>query len=205
MSPKAVRVRVRDGRRAHDEDVEAAVALGRQGQALVDAEAVLLVDDGEGDVAPFDLPLEQGMSADKNVDLARSQTLENAAASGAGVAPGQHGEAKAGRLAQGGQALAVLAGEKFCRRHQAGLTPCSTAIAMAKSATMALPAPTSPWSSRSTCRGAAMSPAISAIAVSCPPVRRQQAARSFSCTAPVPTTGLPRWRRSRARTRPRAS
>ena len=43
---------------------------------LVHAEAVLLVDDGEGEVAEDDVRLEQRVRADKDVDLARGQTLE---------------------------------------------------------------------------------------------------------------------------------
>jgi hypothetical protein len=45
-------------------------ALGRQQQALMDAETVLLVDDSQRQVAEGDALLEQRVRADDDVDLA---------------------------------------------------------------------------------------------------------------------------------------
>ena len=55
-------------------------ALRLQRQALVHAEAVLLVDDGEGEVAEHDVRLEQRVRADEDVDLAGGETLEQVVA-----------------------------------------------------------------------------------------------------------------------------
>ncbi len=49
------------------------LALGAERQALVHAEAVLLVDDGKAEVAERDVLLEQRMRADDDVDRARRQ------------------------------------------------------------------------------------------------------------------------------------
>ena len=63
--------RARDGRRRHHQHVGAAgAALRLQREPLVHAEAVLLVDDGEGQVAEGDVGLEQRVRADEDVDLA---------------------------------------------------------------------------------------------------------------------------------------
>ena len=48
-------------------------------QALVDAEAVLLVDDGKAEVAERDVLLEQRMRADDDVDRARGEPEEHRA------------------------------------------------------------------------------------------------------------------------------
>ena len=59
----------RDGRRRHHEHVRV-VALPPQHVALLDAEAVLLVDHREAEAREPDTLLEQGVGADDDVDLA---------------------------------------------------------------------------------------------------------------------------------------
>ena len=49
----------------------------RQRQALVHAEAVLLVDDGEREIAERDVLLEQRMRADQEVDIAEREPVED--------------------------------------------------------------------------------------------------------------------------------
>ena len=63
----------RDRRRGHVEDVRAA-ALRERG-ALLDAEAVLLVDDRDGEVAEADLLLDQRVRADDDLHVARGDQL----------------------------------------------------------------------------------------------------------------------------------
>ena len=67
------RERARDRRRGHVEDVRAA-PLGER-RALLDAEAVLLVDDGDGEVAEADLLLDQRVRADGDLHVARGDQL----------------------------------------------------------------------------------------------------------------------------------
>ena len=78
----------RDRRRRHHQHV-GGLALGRQHQALMHAEAVLLVDHGERQIAERDLLLEQRVRADGERDLARLQARQNRRARGRLVAPGQ--------------------------------------------------------------------------------------------------------------------
>jgi hypothetical protein len=70
--------RARDGRGGHDEHVRrvgAEGALLAQGGALHDAEAVLLIDDGEAEVVEADAALDQRVRAAGDVDLAALERL----------------------------------------------------------------------------------------------------------------------------------
>jgi hypothetical protein len=55
----------RDRRRGHDQQVRRPLGLGGQHHALGDAEAMLLVDDGEAEPAILDSLLEDRMRADQ--------------------------------------------------------------------------------------------------------------------------------------------
>ena len=68
--------RARDRRRGHHQHV-GRVALGGERQALVHAEAVLLVDDGQRQVVEVDAFLEQRMRADDDVDRAAGEAVED--------------------------------------------------------------------------------------------------------------------------------
>ena len=57
--------RARDRRRRHDQHVGAPCALARQREALVHAEAMLLVDDGKAEILERDVLLEQRVRADQ--------------------------------------------------------------------------------------------------------------------------------------------
>ena len=70
MSPKAVSTSVRGIGVAVITSMSGASPLAVMRQPLVDAEAVLLVDDGEHQVVEADRLLEQRMRADDDVDLA---------------------------------------------------------------------------------------------------------------------------------------
>ena len=61
--------RARDRRRGQHQHVDG-LALAGEREALVHAEAVLLVDDGEREIAERDLVLEQRVGADEEIDLA---------------------------------------------------------------------------------------------------------------------------------------
>ena len=76
-----------DRRRGHVEDVRAP-ALGERGP-LLDAEAVLLVDDGDGEVGELDLPLDERVRADGDADVARGDELVCGAALARGDARGE--------------------------------------------------------------------------------------------------------------------
>ena len=64
--------RARDGRRGHHQHIRR-IALGGDGKALVYAEAVLLVDDRQHEVAEADALLKQSMRTDDDIDFARCQ------------------------------------------------------------------------------------------------------------------------------------
>ena len=49
--------------------------FGLKRQALMHAKAMLLVNDGEGEVLEDDIGLKQGVRADQNVDLAACKPL----------------------------------------------------------------------------------------------------------------------------------
>ena len=69
----------RDGRRRHHEHVERLALLPQQ-VALLHAEAVLLVDDGEPEARELDTPVDQRVGPHHDVDDAVGQALGDAAA-----------------------------------------------------------------------------------------------------------------------------
>ena len=71
--------RARDRRRRHHQKLGAAAcALGLEREALMHAEAMLLVDDDEAKVVERNVLLEQRMRADQDVDAARLERVEDA-------------------------------------------------------------------------------------------------------------------------------
>ncbi len=93
----------------------------REREALVHAEAMLLVDDREREVAELDLVLEQRMGADQEVDVAEGELLEDVAALAAALAAGEDGDADAGGGGERRDGVEMLARQDFGRRHQRGL------------------------------------------------------------------------------------
>ena len=126
------------------------LALARQRQPLVHAEAVLLVDDGKREVAERNLVLEQRMGADQEIDLAGGQRRQDFGAFAAALAPGEKGDADAD-----GSGERRDGGERCWRARisvgamKAAWRPASITVAAASSATTVLPEPTSPCSRRS--------------------------------------------------------
>ena len=72
-----------NGRGRHDEQVRGLLALAAQGVALLDAEAVLLVDDDQAEVVELHLVLDQGVGADDDAGLAGDQVEQRLAAGAA--------------------------------------------------------------------------------------------------------------------------
>ena len=64
--------------------------LGPQGHALVDAEAMLLIDDGEGEIGERGGLLEQRVGADRDQGLAAGQTIEHPLPHRLALAAGEH-------------------------------------------------------------------------------------------------------------------
>ena len=138
----------RDRRRGHHQDV-GGTALRAEVHALADAEAVLLVDDGEAEVVEGDVLLEERVGADEDGDLAGRERGELAGALGALVAAGQDVEPDAGGLGERRRATARCWRARISvGAISAAWPPASTAASMARSATSVLPEPTSPCSSR---------------------------------------------------------
>ena len=112
----------RDRRRRHHQNV-GALALVAKGEALVHAEAMLLVDHRETKIPEGDGLLKQRMRADHDVDFARGEAVEDFRARGALVAAGQQREPQAARHRERAQRLKMLARQNFGRRHQRRLPP----------------------------------------------------------------------------------
>ena len=109
-----------DRRRGHDENVHGP-ALGRQGQALMDAETVLFVDHRHGQRLECDVVLKKRVRADGQRRLARRKLFEDRFPGLAFLAPGQQHHLDSGGPGQGFDGRQMLAGEDFRRRHHCRL------------------------------------------------------------------------------------
>ena len=84
----------RDRGCGHDQDVDG-LALGAERQALVHAEAMLLVHDRDAEIVERDAFLEQRMGADRDLDAAVGEPGENGLARDAFVASRQQRDGQA--------------------------------------------------------------------------------------------------------------
>ena len=110
--------------RGHDQLVRVAagmLALVAKRHSLVDAEAVLLVDDEERETAETDPLLEEGVGADGDADVAAGERLLGGPAGFARQLAGEQGHRLAERPEPAVKVLPVLLGEEFRRRHQGHL------------------------------------------------------------------------------------
>ena len=85
------------------------------------AEAMLLVDDGEREVAERDVLLEQRVGADQEIDLAGREAGQDVGALAAAFAAGEQRDAHADRLGERRDGGEMLARQDLGRRHQRGL------------------------------------------------------------------------------------
>ena len=85
------------------------------------AEAVLLVDDGEREIAERDVLLEQRVGADQQIDVAEREPFEQFVALAAALAAGEDRDRDAGRGGERRDGVEMLARQDFGRRHQRGL------------------------------------------------------------------------------------
>ena len=110
--------RDRGGR--HDQLMRTAIAaapLLAQRQALMHAEAVLLIDDDESQIGKFDVCLKQRLGADGDGGLPRSDFFERVLARAAVELAGESGHDNTERLEPAGKVAQVLIGEQLGRRH----------------------------------------------------------------------------------------
>ena len=110
--------RARDRRRGHDEQVRRLRGLAAQGVALLDAEAVLLVDDDETELGELDVVLDQRVRADDDARLA-ARRLEQHAACGPPPVASRSAARRAcrGRRRRAGRpAPAARASPRWCGR-----------------------------------------------------------------------------------------
>ncbi len=115
--------RARDRRRGHHQELgAAAAALRLKPEPLMHAEAVLLVDDHEGEVLEGDRLLKQRVGADQDVDAPVAQARKDLLPLLATLAPGEKGDAKTRRRGEALDGLEVLPGEQLGRRHQRRLS-----------------------------------------------------------------------------------
>ena len=112
--------RARDRRRGQHQHVDR-LALARQREPLMHAEAMLLVDDGEREIAKRHLVLEQRVGADQQIDVAGGEPPRDLGALPAALAAGEDGDADAGLLGERRDGGEMLARQDFGRRHQRGL------------------------------------------------------------------------------------
>ena len=98
-----------------------AVPLRGERQALVDAEAVLLVDDGEREIRERHVVGKQRMGADENIDIALDEPFEQVGAFAAALAAGEDREPQASGGGERRDGFEMLAGKNFGRGHQGGL------------------------------------------------------------------------------------
>ena len=130
--------RARDGRRRHDQNV-GRLALLAEREALVDAETVLLVDDGEGETWEGDALLRPARACRRRCRSRPSASASSVCAPLAALSrPVSSAVPHPRDVAQGVRSLEMLAREDFRRRHIAACRPASTAVAMASSATNGL-------------------------------------------------------------------
>ena len=98
-------------------------ALLRQRKPLVHAEAMLLVDDREREIAERDLLLEQRMGADERDRSRRRRGRASISRALAAASRGRSGSRRAcpAASASGAMVVEMLARQDFGRRHQRGL------------------------------------------------------------------------------------
>ena len=102
---------------AHQQGVGVAALFGER-QALLDAKAVLLVDDDEGEVAKRDIGLQQRVGPDDDRGQARGEAGQGRVARPALLPAGQQPDLEPGRPGEPAQGRLVLAGQDLGRRHQ---------------------------------------------------------------------------------------
>ena len=99
--------------------MSAARALGAEVHALADAEAVLLVDDGEAEVVEGHVGLEEGVGADQDRGVAVGERARACAARSAPLSrPVSRSRRTPAASASGRERVVVLAGEDLGRGHQ---------------------------------------------------------------------------------------
>ena len=96
-------------------------AIVGERRALLDAEAVLLVDDRHREVAKLDVPLDQRVCSDGDLDIARRDELPHDSMLPRSERAGQQCDAHPQLRAEPLDREKVLLGEGFGRRHQRGL------------------------------------------------------------------------------------
>jgi len=104
FAPMGEQQGARDGGGGHHQKVGFG-ALGGEGQALIDAEAVLFVDDGQSEVLEFDVFLEDGVGADQQGDGAVGEAFENISPRFAFDVAGEEGDGDRGVFLDGGKML----------------------------------------------------------------------------------------------------
>ena len=134
--------------------------------ALMHAESVLLVDDGQAQIPEPDVLLEQGVGADDHGRLVPGDTRHQLGTLPALVPAGEPKGLQPQRTEPVAQVAQVLLRQQLRGRHEGDLAAGLHGLQAAKAATTVLPEPTSPCSRRSMgwgrCRSAAISSATRA-------------------------------------------
>ena len=131
--------RARDRRRAHRDHVDLELELAHQ-LLLLDAEALLLVDDQQPEVLRAHVAREQPVRADQDVDLALGEALDRLALLGGGAEARDvldHERLVAQALDE--RAVVLLGEDRRRHEHQDLLAVADAALTAARSATSVLP------------------------------------------------------------------
>ena len=111
----------RNGGSGHDEHVGRRGGFGPQLRPLLDSEPVLLVDDGQAELAENHARLDQRMGPDRDADLPGRDALEGLPTGRALDVAGEQRRADGQVAEQLRERRKVLLCKDFCRRHDAGL------------------------------------------------------------------------------------
>ena len=110
----------RDGGRGHHQDVGMRALVG-EGEALIDAEAVLLVDHGKPEILKLDVVLKQRVGPDHRPDFPGLQAFEDGLSGLAVLPPGQDRQGYAGGAEKRVEPVRMLADQHVGGRHEGGL------------------------------------------------------------------------------------
>jgi hypothetical protein len=115
--------RARDRRRGEHQEIDR-LALARQSETLMHAEAVLLIDHGQREIVEGDVVLKQSVRADDEIDLAGGQRRQNLRSFAPALAAGEDGEADTCGGCERRDGGKMLACQKLGRRHECRLAAC---------------------------------------------------------------------------------
>jgi hypothetical protein len=105
----------------HDQDMRRGMVFSMEEGTLGDTEAVLFVDDGQSKGMKGDGGLNEGVSADEDVDVPGGNEGEEFFAGGGRCGAGEKGDIEVERGQEMGECFKMLCGKDFSGSHDGGL------------------------------------------------------------------------------------